>query len=216
MRGMKRLVRADAERMSVVRKALQRLLNAGIHPGEVMGMLVTLHESRNQSRLLNEVKILRGDNTGPEDIDGYLAEGWALMKKGQFEASVAILEEGLSHNPNAFQLHYLVGQVHFNQARQHTTGVLSLDQPEIVPWLRSAQAAYAKGAAIGLAAWEESNDVEWTSYLDTDLRGAVRMDAMMEYRFGNPSEAIRKAERALTLLNGDPILQRNLDAWQAK
>ena len=138
------------------------------------------------------------------------------MKKGQFEASVAILEEGLSHNPNAFQLHYLVGQVHFNQARQHTTGVLSLDQPEIVPWLRSAQAAYAKGAAIGLAAWEESNDVEWTSYLDTDLRGAVRMDAMMEYRFGNPSEAIRKAQRALTLLNGDPILQRNLDAWQAK
>ena len=155
--------------------------------------------------------------TVPPDIDSFLATGWMLMKQGQFDESITCVQEGLTNNPDSFQLHYLMGQIHLNKAKQQTVGALSLDQVHTAPMLKAACAAYAKATTLGFSARQaaESEESTWTTYLETDLRATSRMDAMMEHRFGNPEIAIRKAQRALAILKTDTVLERNLAKWQA-
>ena len=153
--------------------------------------------------------------SGPHDLDGLLATGWTLMKQGEFDESIAWIQEGLTNNPGSFQLHYLLGQVHFNRARQSAIGALSLDQVNIAPMLQSARAAYAQAVQLGFSARQAADTSVWTNYLETDLRAAIRMDAMMEHRFGSQKIAIRKARHALTILETDPVLEKILAKWQS-
>ena len=137
------------------------------------------------------------------------------MEQGEFDESIAWIQEGLTNNPNSFQLHYLLGQVHFNRAQQSAIGALSLDQDNIAPMLHSARAAYARAVTLGFSARQTAETSVWTDYLETDLRAAIRMDAMTEHRFGSPKIAIRKARYALSILETDPVLERNLAKWQS-
>ena len=137
------------------------------------------------------------------------------MNQDRFDESIAWIENGLISNPGSFQLHSLLGQVHFNRAQQNSIGTLSLDQDNIARMLQSARAAYAKAATLGLSTRKTMEASKWTDYLDTDLRAAVRMDAMLEHRFGSQEIATRKAKQALMILETDPVLERNLAKWQS-
>ena len=142
----------------------------------------------------------------------FTPEKKAMKNKHQDHATATRIAHLVHHAAGVVGLGVLLAGCTTEKHHRH----LSLDQDSIAPMLQSARAAYARAVILGFSARQTAETSVWTDYLETDLRAAIRMDAMTEHRFGSQKIAIRKARHALAILETDPVLERNLAKWQSQ
>jgi len=137
----------------------------------------------------------------PGYIRGYVI-GAFWLKRYNSEASLEFIEEGLVHNPDAFQLHLSKGMLLMDKARQLANpGAIQWENPGQKEILLKAKASFQTAASLMYdvrpsppAEGNISDLPEWGSYQETDARAAVNMAILFEERYGDPEnvETLRK------------------------
>jgi len=147
---------------------------------------------------------------GKHDVNGYLAVSWFFKSKDR-ERAFDLVNEGLSHNPEAFQLYGLKGQLTLAKAREHSSSDLKHPDVETKAMIIDAQHLYRKAAKLGLKERTQKSGDDWPADKEFDVRDAVRKDVFIEEQHGNLVETERLAKQYVEALGGDEILQRRLN-----
>ena len=153
--------------------------------------------------------------SAPNDVDGYTGAGWLLMNRGEIDDALALVREGLEHNPDAFQLHCVLGQIHFHRASTDADGSLDHPSPRSLESIQESLRAYSRAADLGFEERRRTLDTTWTEYKLTDLRSAARMVVLIGLRFGDPQQAMTSGRQFLAELGDDPVIERQLEPPEA-
>ncbi|MDF3129694.1 hypothetical protein P0Y35_10855 [Kiritimatiellaeota bacterium B1221] len=141
-------------------------------------------------------------------LHAYTSGGYWLFQHN-YEESIAYLEEGLVHNPDAFQLYLTLGQVRLKQLRKEIPNLFDPTDQEIEQ-LMAVQKIYLKAAELALAQRPDHHDHThsgWGHTDEVDAWTAFRMSVILEQTYGSPEEAYRLAGRFLELEGEDERLQ---------
>jgi hypothetical protein len=147
---------------------------------------------------------------GKHDVNGYLAVSW-FFKSKDLKRAFRLVDEGLTHNPDAFQLYGLKGQLTLAKARNDSSSDLKHPDVETKAVIMDAQQLYRKAAELGLKERLGTRQEDWPNDKDFDVRDAVRKDVLIEEQHGNLAEMQRLAAKYIEALGGDEILQRKLN-----
>ncbi len=147
---------------------------------------------------------------GKTDVDGYLTIGWWYKNKDLKEA-FSIINEGIKHNPKAFQLHYQLGQLYLERAKSETKNI-QVPNEESLETLKLAQQSYKTAAELGIKQRSKAKVADWGNVKELDVRGAARMTVLMERRYGDHLEADRLSHEYADKLGGDEKLDRHKHA----
>ena len=131
----------------------------------------------------------------PHYIRGYMIGAWWLKRqrtKTQLEAAVNFLNEGISNNPEAFQLYLMRGEI------MHT---LERNQEAKRSYRDAAELAAKQRPAGG------KTSARWTEYNEEDALASMRLAVFSEKEFGSKKEALTLARRYLAVLEHDAILE---------
>jgi len=143
------------------------------------------------------------------DVDGYLAVSW-FYKRKDLDRAFSLVDEGLTNNPDAFQLYCLKGQLTMEKARTLSPN-LKFPDVETKAIIIEAQKLYRKAAELGLKECAESSQDDWANDKEFDVRDAVRRDVFIEEQHGNLAEMKRLAAKYVEALGEDKILQKRLN-----
>lgn len=131
----------------------------------------------------------------PHYIRGYIV-GAYWIKRHDPAAAILFVEEGLSHNPNDFQLHLSKAMLLLQQARLVGQGSLESDDPEVLRYLLKAKVHFVRSAeemarvrppeVPGEAIELHPN---WGRYHETDAMAAAHMSILFTERYGDPEIA---------------------------
>ena len=147
----------------------------------------------------------------PHYVVGYTVGGWAL-KSHNLEAAIQFAQEGIEHNPDAFQIHLTLGQLYFEKGRRIAgQGQWLTPPPDALVFLRKARDSFLTAAELGLDqrppdATEFSEDLAWGRYREVDARASCRMAAFTEWHYGDKARSMELAKGYLKALGGDKIL----------
>ena len=126
------------------------------------------------------------------------------------EESESYLREGIQNNPDAFQLHLMIG---FNSLRQARSlpGDLFDPSPEQGALLMRARASFRKAAELALETRPHDDPdgaKTWGHYEEYDAWAAFRMAVLTERHYGAASEATKLARRIIERAGSDRTLER--------
>jgi len=140
----------------------------------------------------------------PHYIRGYMIGAWWLKrqrKNTQLEAAVNFLKEGISNNPEAFQLYLMRGEI------MHTLGQ---NQEAKRSFKEAAELAVKQRPAGGKIS------KQWTEYNEEDALASMRLAVFSEREFGSKKEALALARRYLNVLEHDAILENLIKRLEQK
>lgn len=152
----------------------------------------------------------------PGYIRGYVAGSFWLQSQS-LEVSLAFVDEGLTHNPDAFELYVSRGFLLLRQIRREF-GIIPEDpSEEIRPLMREALDMFRRGADLALR--QRPDDVNdegvgsggWSRYQEDDARAAANMAVTLTRFLGDPDGARDLARRYLAVYPDFAPLQRALD-----
>ena len=140
----------------------------------------------------------------PHFVRGYVAGAFWLQHQDP-EAARAFVDEGLRHNPDAFELYVSRAFLLIREGRQ--LGDLTQDTlPDaVVDLLRSARDDFYRAAELGLAQRPDVVDEDgfghgWVRYQENDLLAATRMSIVLSDRLGETERAQQLEQRFAPLL----------------
>lgn len=149
----------------------------------------------------------------PHYIRGYLIGSWWLNRESPAEA-LNFIAEGVRNNPDAFQLHLMKGQILRGMADRQE------DVEEGDALRRRALNAFVEGYELVLNQRPPGEDMPdlawWTEYVENDAHAVVQMAVLLEARAGDPAVALERARRALEVLPGDGVLERQVRLLSAE
>ena len=148
----------------------------------------------------------------PHYVRGYTLGGYWLNRFAPEEA-VPFLIEGIKNNPDAFQVHLMLGQAYLAQARKKVDDLSNPTEDERALLLQ-ARDAYRQAADSAMAQrppLREGDDYPdtWSVSLEDDALAAARMAVLLEKRYGDPITASALAERYLETVPEDAVLARH-------
>jgi len=151
----------------------------------------------------------------PHNVRGYTIGGWWLKYKNVDEA-IRFVQEGVRNNPEAFKLHYMLGQVYFHKGRQLVRAGKPESDPGVRDCFEKCRVAYHKAADLTLiqrppAGPEDPERPDWTIYVETDARAALRLAVFTEQYYGQPEDALGMAKAYLEVIPDDEPLQRIIE-----
>ncbi len=139
--------------------------------------------------------------TDPRYVRGYVAGAFWLQTL-DVDAALRFIEEGLSHNPDAFSLLVSRALITLQQTRRSGDGNGVSDVPAVRDALGRARADFERAAELALAqrpaAVLESGDPwqpGWSAYLEDDAARACHMAVLLARNLGDPERARVLAER---------------------
>lgn len=144
-------------------------------------------------------------------VRGYSVGSWWLIHRNVDEA-IAFAQEGLEHNPAAFEIRYILGQCYLNRSRiaeRQNEGPAA-----VLEWMRKAKDAYVEATEDALRQ-KDAMDAEraaggmgWSKYQEEDAMASARMAVMFERKYGDPALADRLAQRLHKAYPEDEVLRR--------
>jgi hypothetical protein len=149
--------------------------------------------------------------TDPYYVRGYLIGTWWL-KNHQPQEALWFVEEGIRNNPDAFQLHFMRGQVLRQFAGDAEDEGTEAGAARARDLERQALESYRRGMELVLRqrpAGEEVTTLSWwNDYVEEDARAVCRMAVFLEDRIGDPDRATRDARRVLAVITNEGPLRR--------
>jgi hypothetical protein len=149
----------------------------------------------------------------PGYIRGYVL-GAFWVQRADPQAALDFVEEGLRHNPEAFQLHLSKGYLLMGMARDlHPERPLHPPLPDQQALLMQAKTAF-QTAADHIAEARPSPPAEgditdlpnWNTYQETDAMGAITLSLLFEQRYGNPERLTQLRETYRQVMPDHPRL----------
>ncbi len=138
--------------------------------------------------------------TDPKNVRAYMVGAWWLsgVDGGEkTEEAIAFLDEGIRHNPRAYQLPMMKGTMLHRVDRK-----------------QESLASYTAAAELVLQVRPREPEKEpwWTEYMEDDARAAVRLAVMQERDAGDWDKALEMANRYNAIFDGgDAILGRVIE-----
>lgn len=155
--------------------------------------------------------------TDPHYIRGYAIGGWWLQRRN-LDAAIAFVQEGITNNPESFEILYTLGQLQMERGRKANNDSILNPNEASLPAFRTARDTFLKAAELAVAlrpaGWKENekNDQSgWTSYKDDDARGAARMAVLSEKNYGDPQKARAMAKKYLEKFAPDETLRHSAE-----
>lgn len=148
----------------------------------------------------------------PHYVRGYSVGSWWLKRRDP-QAAWQFAEEGLRHNPEAFSIHYIKGQLQSEQARK-LAGDAVYDPPSMARFIfMQARDTYAEGALLALqqrppGGSDNPDNAGWSRYMEDDAFALCRMAVLTERQYGDPEKARAMAREYLARLGADAALER--------
>ncbi len=150
---------------------------------------------------------------------GYTVGSYWLKQHDPQEAT-AFLKEGLRHNPEAFELHLMLGFLHIDAARAASDTPIQSPDATQLPLLLAAKDAFQRAAHFMSktrppqpADGSSIADVPgWSGYQETDAMSAANMAVSLEIQYGDRATARQLAERYAALMPDNKNLKGHLDA----
>jgi len=145
--------------------------------------------------------------TDPHYAMGYTLGSWWVA---QYDRDMALdfIEEGIRHNPNAFQIRMARGFILWRTFRQEREDMQMLDQ--VIQDFRDA-------ARLGIAQRPDPADGPpeeqpgWSWFQEQDLWAACQMRVLLEREFGDPERARELAAEYLEIFPDNKVLAGFLD-----
>ncbi len=135
----------------------------------------------------------------PHYVRGYTIGGfWLTMEDEQ--VALRFMEEGLTHNPEAFAL-YVARAVLYLRFARHARERDPDMNGEARAWMEKARADVSRAAGLVLQQRPEDVDEDghgaggWSPYMENDAYQACRMDVVLTDLLGDPALAREKAAR---------------------
>jgi len=145
--------------------------------------------------------------TDPNYINGYTLGSWWL-KSSNPDEGLKFIREGLEKNPDAFQIHYMHGQLLFAKAREiideHQGGI----PPTAAKMLEESFTAFQRAASLALnqRPAEPGSDEAWTSYMEADAIASARMAVLILRDYVDLGQAAGLARHYLDTFKVDDII----------
>lgn len=151
----------------------------------------------------------------PHNIRGYAIGAWWLTDHSPEEA-VRFASEGVENNPEAFQLHLILGRVLYAQANAILADT-GAGQTQIAPIIDRAIASFRRGAELAIAqrppgGYLDPGDSGWDESLEEDALASARMAVLLLESHGDPAEARRLASDYTHVFGVDYVLERHAAA----
>jgi len=152
----------------------------------------------------------------PGYVRGYVAGSFWLQSHSQ-EQALAFVEEGLQHNPDAFELYVSRGFLLLRQIRRQTGIIPENPDDAIRPLMEVTLASFHRGAELALRQRPADVDEEgrgsggWGLYQEDDARAAANMAVTLTRMLGYEDEARALARRYLAVYPDFVPLQRALE-----
>ena len=150
----------------------------------------------------------------PHHVVGYAIGGFWLRFRN-LPAAFGFVEEGARNNPSSSTLVYTLAQLHLEKARQLNHNQLDAPGPDSLAEFLVARDHYVRAADMAIRrrppGWVDDHDHPtpgWTDENEDDARGAARMAAMLENRYGDPSKGAAMARRYLSVFGRDKLLEK--------
>lgn len=140
----------------------------------------------------------------PNYVTGYATGAWWLKSRNPAQA-LQYINEGIEHNPDAFQMYFTKGQILMSAARQLDADLKDLNAEARRP-VDEARHTFQHGAELVRAQWPESET--WSEYQLDDAWALLRMAVVTEHRFGDAATATARARHYLETCGEDPTLRR--------
>lgn len=127
--------------------------------------------------------------SNPNFVRGYCVGAWWLKLRNPAEA-IAFAREGIANNPDAFQIHLVLGELYLDRVRELSGGVIQPASPEALEAVEQARQAYREAARLAMAQRPADFDAlpeydPWREWMDTDAMRATEMAVLLEVRFGD-------------------------------
>jgi hypothetical protein len=154
----------------------------------------------------------------PHAIRGYTTGAHWLQAQSP-DAARRFLDEGVEHNPQVFQIHFVRAGIYLNAAKRDSGSDLTTLTAQAKEYCEMAMQSYRTAAELTLeqrpATEEQADRLGWTPYDELDSRAAVRMTVILERRFGSIERALADARRYLAALVDDPVLPSLIADYEA-
>jgi hypothetical protein len=150
----------------------------------------------------------------PGYVRGYVL-GAFWVERVDPDAALEFIEEGLRHNPEAFQIHLSKGFLLMRKARALHPGV-SLDTPhpdqmdlllEAKRWFQSAAARISRVRPPEPAEGDITDHPDWNTYQESDALAAITLSLAFEKRYGNPEKLQTLRNEYKTIMPNHPRLR---------
>ena len=202
--GTKTMIPTEAEDFRGIIGRLQREVKPWRDPSQP-------HQHTDGTELLPWFRLMTLSD--PHYVLGYTVGGWWL-KLRNLDAAIAFAKEGIEKNPDAFQVHFTLGQLYLEKGRR-ISGVEKVltPPPEALKYLLMARDCYIDAARLAVAqrpanAMDNLDDRAWGHYLEDDARASCRMAALSEWHYGDKSKARDMANQYLQAFGKDTVLER--------
>lgn len=149
----------------------------------------------------------------PHYVRAYALGGWWL-KRESLEEALKFVDEGIKNNPEAFQIHYMRGNILFDMAKKSAGDALYNPPKPALDLFLKAQESFRTAADQAVEQRPEELDLEtvsvaeWTFYKEGDALASARMLVLIEKYYGSEQKAISMAQSYAARLGNDPILLR--------
>jgi hypothetical protein len=145
----------------------------------------------------------------PHYVRGYVAGAFWLQQQDE-ELAIQFLNEGIYHNPGAFELFVSRGLLRVRQARQSGDTQHIDPASPIATLLRTAREDFLRAAELGLQQRPDDVDADgfgadgWVAYQENDLLAACRMTLLLTERLDGAAAAAPYAQRFQPILEFTP------------
>ncbi len=149
----------------------------------------------------------------PHYVRAYALGGWWL-KRESLEEALKFVEEGIDKNPEAFQIHYMRGNILFDMAKKEAGDSLYDPPKKALDLFLKAQDSFQTAADLAVDQRPKNLDLEsvsaaeWTFYKEGDALASARMLTLIEKYYGSEPKAVSMAKKYAAELGNDPILLR--------
>ena len=149
----------------------------------------------------------------PHYVRAYALGGWWLKKESLDEA-LKFVNEGISNNPNAFQIYYMRGNILFEKAKKLAGDDLYSPPSEVLQIFKEAQESFRIAADLAVEQRPKELNLEsvaaseWTFYKEGDALASARMLVLIEKYYGSEETATQIARSYAAKIGNDPILLR--------
>ncbi len=140
----------------------------------------------------------------PHYVRAYAIGGWWLKRKNE-EAAFEFVNEGIEHNPDAFQIY--ITKAGFLLDRWRDEG-----KKRDSPIFNDLKDCYIKAARAAIEqrpqGWTmEKEDISWTIYMEEDALYATRMAVLLDHYYGDKQAALQRVNKYLKIFPDDKRLQ---------
>ncbi|MFT5499499.1 MAG: tetratricopeptide (TPR) repeat protein, partial [Kiritimatiellia bacterium] len=150
----------------------------------------------------------------PHYVRAYSVGAWWLKTKN-LDAAFEFIREGIKNNPNSFQVHAALGDLHYTKGMQISPNIFK-PEPAAIEQLLLARDAFQKAADLAIKQRPPKVDPKnmpehWSTYLEDDTRAAINMAVLLEREFGTEAKTRELAARYLTVYPEDPTLKSAME-----